>query len=145
MRNSRHKYIIDSLVTCNIKILFQAGKLTYITRKMNRLNIDAPGLAEIRWPGTGICQQEKSSWYYTGAVNEHLKNGVEIVIKKEMQQSLLNFIPYNDRMMLLQIETHPIKNFLTQICPHNNWPWWRRDGIVLRGSRNLPKELRKHE
>ena len=39
--------------TCNVRTLFQAGKLANVAQEMERSKVDVLGLSEVRWTGCG--------------------------------------------------------------------------------------------
>lgn len=69
---------------------------------MQKLNIGILGLAEVRWPGSGTHCQDDAVFYYSGGEDGHHTNGVGIIMHKNLKALIINFVPYNDRMMLLR-------------------------------------------
>lgn len=115
------KINLNRIATWNVKTLFKAGQLATVALEMERLEVDILGLSEVRWPDAGQHSQEKFIMYYSGCNNGEHKNGVGIMIKKEMRQYVTNFVPYNDRMMLIQLNAHPLNINLIQIyAPTSN-------------------------
>lgn len=103
-RLSIHKNEIR-VATWNVRSLFQAGKLNNVTQEMKRLNINILGLSEVRWPGSGSCAAEGGTFYYSGNDDRDHYNGVGIILDKLTSMSVINFVPYSDRIMMIQLQT----------------------------------------
>jgi len=54
------------IATWNVRTMYQAGKLANVHHEMKRLNIRVLGVSEVRWPGSGEVQYEKSKFVYSG-------------------------------------------------------------------------------
>lgn len=103
------------ICTWNVRTLFEAGKAHNAIREMQRLSIDIMGISEMRWPGTGQCQVEEHTIYYSGNNENKHENGVGIIVSKEMNQFIENFVPVNERMLLVTLSTTPVKCNVVQV------------------------------
>ena len=72
-------------------------------------------ISETHWPSTDSCQSQEHMVYYSGKENPTHRNGVGIVITKEIHASIKNFIPYTDRMPLLQLRGSPMDINIIQV------------------------------
>lgn len=104
----------QKIATWNVRSLYEAGKLRNLTEEMERLKVDILGISEMRWTGKGECNTHNGKMYYSGNENEH-QYGVAILVKKEIQKSVINFVPLTDRVMMIQIAAHPININIIQV------------------------------
>lgn len=51
--------------------------------------------------------------YYSGATDGGYEHGVGIIIQNNMANLVINFIPVNKRIMLLQVSTSPVNTKVT--------------------------------
>ena len=101
-----------------MRTLYEAGKLANAVHEMQRLNIDILGVSEVRWTGSGQCSTNKYTMYYSGPTDTTHQNGVGIIVSESMNRSVRNFLPYSDRIALLQLQTRPIKvNIIQAYAP----------------------------
>ena len=62
------------------------GKLEVVKQEMARVNIDIPGISELKWTGMGEFNSDNQYIYYCG--QESLRrNGVAIMINKSLKCS----------------------------------------------------------
>ena len=65
---------------------------------MARVNIDILGISEIKWRGMGEFNSDDHCIYYCG--QESLRrNGVALIVKKRVQNAVLQCNLKNDRMI----------------------------------------------
>ena len=70
---------------------------------MERMAIDILGVCEVRWPNSGKSLSGNYAFYYSeGDKHQH---GVGIIVNKRIESCITGFIPYSERVMLLQIST----------------------------------------
>ena len=75
------------LGTWNVRSMNQ-GKLEVVRQQMARMNIDIPGISELRWTGMGEFNSDDHYIYYCG--QESLgRNGVAIIVNKKVQNAVL--------------------------------------------------------
>lgn len=98
-------------------------KLENVAREMGRLNIKILGFSEVRWPGSATVRTDTGVLYYSDAENQHV-NEVVILINKDIYDSVLDFVPLNNRAMMLRIKTtYRIMNVIQVYAPtsdHND-------------------------
>ena len=101
--------------TWNIRSMFEAGKIHNTIKEMSRLRIDVMGISEMRWPGNGECQIGDHIVYYAGNEDRNHRQGVGLIIKKELKPSIISCLPYSDRVILLKIRGNPFNINLIQV------------------------------
>lgn len=142
---NKNNTTLTRIATWNIKTLYKAGKLTTVAMEMRRMGIEVLGLSEVRWPNAGECISDGVVLYYSGCRDGEHQHGVGIMIKKELKQYVANFVPYNERMMLIQLRTKPINTNLIQVYA----PTADSDEETIEkfysDLNELTKKLRKHE
>ncbi|XP_030756972.1 craniofacial development protein 2-like [Sitophilus oryzae] len=144
-KKNRSNTTLTRIATWNIKTLYKTGKLTTVAIEMRRMGIEVLGLSEVRWPNAGECNSDNVVLYYSGCQNGEHQHGVGIMIKKELKQYVANFVPYNERMMLIQLRTKPINTNLIQVYA----PTADSDEETIEkfysDLNELTKKLKKHE
>ena len=76
--------------TWNVRSMNQ-GKLEVVKREMARVNINIPGISELKWTGMGELNSDNHYTYYCG--QESLRrNGVAIIVKKRVQNAVFHAI-----------------------------------------------------
>ena len=74
------------------------GKLEVVKQEMARVNVDIPGISELKWTGMGEFNSDDHYIYYCG--QESLRrNGVAIMVNKRVQNAVLGCNLKNDRMI----------------------------------------------
>lgn len=110
------KVVNIKLGTWNVTSMYKAGKSQNIAQEMERLNIDILGISETRWPSSGKCQIGKHHMiYYSGSNDTQHRNGVAVMVRKNLTKAIVNFVPFSERVMLLQIETKYRKMNIVQV------------------------------
>ena len=62
------------------------GKLEVVKQEMARVNVDIPGISELKWTGMGEFNSDDHYVYYCG--QESLRRtGVAIIVNKELKCS----------------------------------------------------------
>jgi len=111
---------IVRIATWNIRSPFMAGKLRNVEEEMNRLNIDILGLSEVRWSESGKQKISKGYIYYSGGTDVHHRYGTAILVSDEITQSVVEFAPFSDRVMMLQLKTTYRKMNIIQVYAPTN-------------------------
>ena len=98
------------LLQCiNVKSDFRSmnqGKLEVVKQKMARVNVNIPGISELKWTGMGEFNSDDHYIYYCG--QESLKrNGVTIMVNKRVQNAVLGCNLKNDRMISVRFQGKP--------------------------------------
>ena len=67
------------------------GELEVVKQEMARVNIDIPGISELKWTGMGEFNSDDDYIYYSG--QESLRrNGVAIMVNKESEMQFLDAV-----------------------------------------------------
>lgn len=101
--------------TWNVKTMAQAGNINNATKEMRRMKVNIMGISEMRWPGVGSVDVDEHRVYYAGTQDGKFLNGVGIVVTKEIAQSVINFVPFSERVLLIQINARPVNLNIIQI------------------------------
>lgn len=91
--------------TWNARSLLTSGKLDNTVIEMERLNTNILGISEVRWTGHGSCPTSNGTFYYSGNNNPKNLYGVGVIVDKRIAGSVMSFIPYSDRVMMLKLKT----------------------------------------
>ena len=82
------------------------GKLEVVKQEMARVNVDIPGISELKWTGMGEFNSDDHSIYYCG--QESLRrNGVAIMVNKRVRNAVLRCNLKNDRMISVRFQGKP--------------------------------------
>ena len=82
------------------------GKLEVVKQEMARMNVDILGIRELTWTGMGEFNADDHYIYYCG--QESLRrNGVAIMVKKRVQNAVLECNLKNDRMISVHFQGKP--------------------------------------
>jgi|UniRef100_A0A2S2QFY1 exonuclease III len=85
--------------------MLEAGKIHNTINEMIRLNIYILTISEMRWPKSGKYQINEHTVYYSGEEDDNRhRNGVGIILNKDVNQSVNGFIPISERVLLIQLE-----------------------------------------
>lgn len=106
---------VKKIGTWNIRSMYQAGKAANIIQEMTRLNIDILGCSEVRWPNSGIQIIGEHHIYYSGDDTTRNRNGVAMIVKREIAKAVIGFTPISDRVMLLKINSSPSNINIIQV------------------------------
>ena len=107
------------LGTWNVRLMNQV-KLEVIKQEMTRVNINIIGISEIKWTGIGEFNSDGHYIYYRG--QESLRrNGVAIIVKKRVQNGVLDCSLKNDRMISICFQGKPFSITVIQVyAPTSN-------------------------
>ena len=90
------------------------GKLDVIKQEMARVNIDILGNSELKWMGMGKCNSDDHYIYYCG--QESLRrNGVDLIVKKRVQNPVLGCSLKNHRMISVCFKGKPFNITVIQV------------------------------
>ena len=79
VRCCKEQYCIG---TCNFRSMNQ-GKLEVVKQEMARVNVDIPGISDLKWTGLGEFNSDDHYIYYCG--QESLRrNGVAIIVNERV-------------------------------------------------------------
>ena len=87
---------------------------------MARVNVDIPGISELKWTGIGEFNSDDHYIYYCG--QESLRrNGVAIMVNKRVQNAVLGCNLKNDRMISGHLQGKPFNITVIQVyAPTSN-------------------------
>ena len=96
------------------------GKLEVVKQEMARVNIDILGISELKWTAIGEFNSDDHYIYYCG--QESLRrNGVDIMVKKRVQNAVLGYNLKNDRMISVHFQGKPFNITVIQVyAPTSN-------------------------
>ena len=99
--------------TWNVRSMNQ-GKLEVVKKEMARVNVDIPGISELKWIGMGKFNSDDHYIYYCG--QECLRRkGVAIMVNKRVRNAVLGCNLKNDRMYSLCFQGKPFNIMVIQI------------------------------
>ena len=75
------------------------GKLKQIEKEMTRYNLDIMGLSETRWKENSKIKTQNGNFLIFSGVGEDIEHriGVDILMIKEVQRSLMEWSPILER------------------------------------------------
>ena len=86
------------------------GKLGVVKQVMARVNVDILGISKLKWTGSGKFNSDDHYIYYCG--QESLRrNGVAIMVKKRVQNSVVGCNLKNDRMISVSKANHSVSQY----------------------------------
>ena len=103
----------QKIATWNVRTLSQAGKLANLRQEMERLKISVLGVSEVRWPGSGEVQYEKSKFIYSGG--DKRERGVGILLAEDAAKSLKGYWAVSDRIILVKLQGSPFDINIIQV------------------------------
>ncbi|CAB3246819.1 unnamed protein product [Arctia plantaginis] len=102
------------VTTWNVKTLYKDGKLENAVREMRRYRWDILGVSEVRCIECGdVPSYDSTHFYYSGGKKHRF--GVGFIVTIEVRECVTGYVPRSDRVMLLQLNTKPIKTNLIQV------------------------------
>ena len=96
------------------------GKLEVVKQEMERVNINIPGISELKWTGMGEFNSDDHYIYYCG--QESLRrNGVAIMVNKRVQNAVLGCNLKNNRIISVHFQGKPFNITVIQVyAPTSN-------------------------
>ena len=89
-------------------------KLEEVKQEMIRVNIDAVGISELKWSGTGEFNSDDH--YINCCGQESLRrNGVAIIVHKRGQNAVLGCNLKNNRMISVRFQGKPFSIMVIQV------------------------------
>ena len=101
------------IATWNVRTLYQTGKLANLYQEMVRLKIGVFGVCEVRWPGSGEVQYERSKFVYSGG--NLRERGVGIFLSEDAAKSLKGYWAVSDRVILVKLQGSPFDINIIQV------------------------------
>ena len=82
------------------------GILEVVTQEIGRVNVDIPGISELKWTGMGEFNSDDHYIYYCG--QESLRrNGVAIIVNNRVRNAVFGCNLKNDRMISVCFQGKP--------------------------------------
>ncbi|VVC30385.1 Endonuclease/exonuclease/phosphatase,Reverse transcriptase domain [Cinara cedri] len=104
------------IATWNVRTMLQCGKLENLKIEMARMKMDILGLSEMRWPRAGDLWSGEYRLIHTGtAENNPGIGGVGIIMSKAIGKKVKGFVQYNERIILVKIETKLKDTIIVQV------------------------------
>lgn len=103
------------IATWNTRSLFESGKLSNACQEMDRLKLNILGISEVRWPNSGKTHIKDKTFYYSGNSDKDHYNGVGVLLNNDLNAAVVNFVPFSDRCLLLQLSGTPFNVNIIQI------------------------------
>ena len=90
------------------------GKLEVVKQEMARVNVYILGISELKWTGMGAFNSDDHYIYYCG--QESLRrNGVAIMVNKNVRNAVLGCNLKNDRMISVRLQGKPFNITVIQV------------------------------
>ena len=110
VRCCKEQYCIG---TWNVRSMNQ-GTLEVVKQEMARVNVDIIGISELKWTGMGEFNSDDHCIYYCG--QECLRrNGVAIIVKKRVQNTVLGCNLKNNRTISVRFQGKPFDIMVIQV------------------------------
>ena len=90
------------LATWNVRTMKQVAKLHLLLQEMECQNVQLLGLSEVRWDGDGHFKSGEHTIVYSGGTRG--RNGVVVVLNKELGGSLISYNPINNRLIIIKLQ-----------------------------------------
>lgn len=70
--------------SCNVRTMYQTGKIHNAIKEMNRMNISILGISEMRWPDSSNINIDNHKVLYSGTITGTHEHGVGIILADKM-------------------------------------------------------------
>ena len=116
-RSDAVKVILHRNLECQVQ---ESRKLEVVKQEMARVNVNIPGISELKWTGIGEFNSDDHYIYYCG--QESLRrNGVAIIFNKRVRNAVLGCNLKNDRMISVCFQGKPFNITVIQVyAPTSN-------------------------
>ena len=95
--------------------MLQAGKMAEIADELLKYDLDITALQEIRWKCYGGIRKQRYTLLHSGAAKQG-EQGVGCIIKRTLENSIIDFEPTNSRMCKVRIERKFYNITIVNIC-----------------------------
>ena len=96
------------------------GKLEVVKQEMARVNVNIPGISELKWTGMGEFNSDDHYIYY-GRQESLRRNGVAIMVNKRVQNAVLGCNLKKDKMISVRLQGKPFNITIIQVyAPTSN-------------------------
>lgn len=107
--------------TWNVRTMYDTSKCRQVTNEMDNYNLGILGVSECRWTERGkLTLQTGHTILYSGNEKHHV-NGVAIIMNKKCAQSLIEWKPISERIIMARFESNYCKlTFIQVYAPTND-------------------------
>jgi len=90
----------------NVRTMYQTGKLAQVVKEMDNYNLDILAVSESRWTGQGKKTLNTGhTIIYSGRNDNQHTEGVAIIMKKGLDNTLLEWKPVGERLMKVRFNS----------------------------------------
>ena len=90
--------------------MYAVGKAAQVAKEMQEYNIDILGISECRWTGFGKMKLTSGETViYSGRKDGFHRSGVAIMMSKQAESALIEWVPVNERIIKARFRSKFIK------------------------------------
>jgi len=86
-----------------------------LAEQISKTQLEILAIQEIKWSGTGLIKKQNYSLYYSGHSSKTGQAGTGFIFLKKMQNYVIGFEPYNERLCKLQLKGKYNNNTLINV------------------------------
>ena len=109
--------------TCNVRTMYQAGKVNQVAKEMKKLRLAILGVSETRWTGSGkVHLTTGETVLYSGLASDDAPHEkvVPLILLKEAGKSLKECNPISERIIFARFESKCQNTTIIQVCAPTN-------------------------
>ena len=100
----------------NVRTMFSVGKTAQIVEEARKHKLRILGISECRWAGFGRLKTATGEIIlYSGRDDDMHQSGVALLLDKAAARSLIEWNPFNDRIMTARFNSRYIKTTIVQV------------------------------
>ena len=111
--------VMTRIGTWNVRTLFETSKLGQALKEMEHYNLDLLGISECRWTGSGRMTSQGHTILHSGHDSHHV-GGVALIINKKLRNSLIEWHPVDNRIIVARFNSKYAKVTVIQIYSPTN-------------------------
>lgn len=101
--------------------MYDTSKLAQVTSEVRRYRLDILGVSESRWTGSGRnTTSTGETVLYSGRDDQHHREGVAIIMKKGVENTMMEWEPVNSRLMKIRLRGKQINTTIIQCYAPTN-------------------------
>ena len=102
----------------NLRTMFSAGKTAQIVKEARRYKLRILGISECRWAGfRGLQTATGETKLYSGRDDDMHQSGVALLLEKAAAGSLLEWNPFNDRIITARFNSNILRQQSCKFMP----------------------------
>jgi len=107
------------IATWNVRSLIKDGKLENVLKEMERMKLNILGVSDTQWRESGnfLTRNGEYKVYHSSSNESRHRYGVAIIVEKEVDKSVIGFVPISGRVMMLNISCSKGTINLIQVMP----------------------------